>query len=164
MCTTCAHTVTLHTFARSTAHAHTGHFNDKCAVSVRLPHIGMRISARSTPAPQAAPHSVARGANASSRTVAATHAPTRAEHDVRVDRSACPLMLAADGAARRAQPLCIEEVSCAHGDQRSHPHHSMDRGVCMGHVKSHAHKIFNFSDRKAGRARGVDWGTPSCLS
>ena len=62
MCTTCAHTVTLHTFARSTAHVHTGHSNDKYDVSVRLPHILMRISARTTPAPQAAPHSVARSA------------------------------------------------------------------------------------------------------
>ena len=112
------------------------------------------------------------GGSKAAAPAAADHWPATAEpsaeHDGRLDRSALPLLLAADGAARHVQPLQVEEVSCAHGDQRSHPHHeahhSMDRGVCMGRVKSHTHQIFNFSDRKAGRARGVDWGTPSSQS
>ena len=43
----------------------------------------------------------------------------RVEDDGRVDRSAMPLLLAAGDAARHVHPLHVEEVSCAHGDQRT---------------------------------------------
>lgn len=165
MCTTCAHTVTLHTFARSTAHAHTVHSNDKYDVSVRLPHNIMRISARTTPAPQAAPHSVARGVNASSRMVAAAH---DAENGVKQQPGAAGLpsllLLSAGCALRR---VLLQYVKEEPGALRPLPQrHNHSRETSVG---SHAHpeackQSLLFSARAAGRANGGEASARACLS